>query len=115
MEYYQIFIDNGYATENDMNTVTESDCIKMGITKNMHIKLILMKNGNQANVNGNDVNVNANNGHNINASIVDKFGHANDVDEPEQLPTYGESNYDQIHDQLPTYSEGDVHTNARFE
>ena len=43
IEYYSNFVNNGYETVNDMNTLTKTDCNNIGIIKYLHVKKIVDK------------------------------------------------------------------------
>lgn len=46
LNYYTVFIESGYQSELDINTITQKNCQKMGIIDKNHIKTILTKNKN---------------------------------------------------------------------
>jgi len=50
LEYYDLFIQNGYESKNDLMTLTDNDLMTIGITKHLHRKKIL----NAINGNNND-------------------------------------------------------------
>lgn len=109
IEYYNIFITNGYETSKDMNSLTETDCEKLGIKKYLHVKKIVTKANDEKNkfsIN-NNTNINTNtpsNDYNYNASAPSE-GNIKDNDAP---PAYsgegGAPGYnDHDDDQLPAY------------
>ena len=98
--YLGILADQGYDTVSDLKTITASDLKSLGITKQMHVKKILIKNGqgtDNINTEGTSQGMGTNASANMNSYPPPSYGHADNLP-----PVYSaEGNGDQ----LPAYNQ----------